>query len=105
MQIGDRVRIRPSEASPFTIIDTTEDDRFLIEAVDYVPGRYPFSMKPEDLAPAEVAVAQYSRGPTVSFPGGTARTGPRCPVGIRRYRKTLVRSTLTRVFLGRADRI
>lgn len=53
MKIGDRVRIRPAGASVFTIVGTGEDDRFLIESVEDVPGRYPFSMKPDDLIPAE----------------------------------------------------
>ncbi|BDC70385.1 hypothetical protein KAREA_03000 [Prescottella equi] len=53
MQIGGRVRIRLGGASVFTIVEVGEDDRFLIEAVEEAPGRYPFSMKSEDLVPAE----------------------------------------------------
>lgn len=53
MQVGDRVRIRPSGTSVFVIVDAQDDEgRFVIEAADEAaPGRYRFSMKAEDLIP------------------------------------------------------
>lgn len=53
MQIGEVVRIRPAGASLFTITGFNDEGRPVIESVADVPGRYPFSMKPEDLMPAD----------------------------------------------------
>lgn len=52
MQIGDTVRIRPAGASLFTITAIDDDGRPIIESVEGCPGRYPFSMRPEDILPA-----------------------------------------------------
>ncbi|MGV9752691.1 hypothetical protein [Nocardia farcinica] len=51
-EVNDQVRIRPAGVSVFRIVEI-EDEHALIESVDDVAGRYPFSVPLSDLIPAE----------------------------------------------------
>ncbi|MBF6522823.1 hypothetical protein IU411_21345 [Nocardia farcinica] len=51
-EVNDQVRIRPAGVSVFRILEL-DDEHALIESVDDVPGRYPFSVPLTDLIPAE----------------------------------------------------
>jgi hypothetical protein len=51
--VGDHVRTRPSGVSLLRIVEIEGDRHVFVEAVDDVPGRYPYSMPITDLVPAD----------------------------------------------------
>ncbi|WP_378733292.1 hypothetical protein [Nocardia brasiliensis] len=50
--VGDHVRIGTSGVSVFTVVEI-EGDRAVVESVEDVPGRYPWTVRVADLVPAE----------------------------------------------------
>ncbi|CAM4521202.1 hypothetical protein NONI108955_41855 [Nocardia ninae] len=52
VNVGDRVRIGVSGVSVFTVVEI-EGDRAVVESIEDVPGRYPWSARVADLVPAE----------------------------------------------------
>lgn len=53
MQKGDRVRIGRAGASIFEVVEVDGEGRVVIESAIDAPGNYPFSMRPDDLFPAD----------------------------------------------------
>ncbi|MFH5211735.1 hypothetical protein [Antrihabitans spumae] len=52
IQVGELVKIHHEGSSVFAVQELREDGRALVEAVDDVAGRYPFTVNTSALVPA-----------------------------------------------------
>ena len=51
--VGQRVRIGEHGVSVFEVLEIEDEDHVLIQSIEDVPGRYPFSMRRTDVVPVD----------------------------------------------------